>query len=79
VANFDLPLYRYPMTNNPLKFKLTVTRLANTSTDEVLVTPKPDTVALGSARWRARDFRISGTGSVVDATIMVHRGSLSGP
>ena len=79
VANFDLPVYRYPMTNNPLKFKLTVTRAGNTSTDEVLVTPKPDTVALGSARWKNGDFRVAGTGSVVGATITIHRGSLSGP
>ena len=79
IATFDLPVFRLPMTNNPLKFKLTVIRNGNTSTDEVLVTPKPDTVALGSARWKAGDFRVAGTGSVVGATITIHRGSPTGP
>jgi Chitobiase/beta-hexosaminidase C-terminal domain/Fibronectin type III domain len=76
---FVLPLYTYPMTNNPLTFRLTVTTVDGSKADTVLVTPKPDTVALATAKWKAGDFRVTGGGSVVGATIKVHKGSLAGP
>jgi hypothetical protein len=76
--SFTLPLYRYPMTNNPLTFRLTVTRNGVSRSDEVKVTPTPDRVTIGTARWKAGDFRVTGTGSAVGATITVHQGSLSG-
>lgn len=77
--SFSLPLYTYPMTNKPLTFRLTVTTADGSKTDDVLVTPQPDTVAIGTARWKVGDFRVTGGGSVVGATIKVHAGSLAGP
>lgn len=76
---FTLPVYAYPMMNKPLTFRLTVTTADGSRTDDVLVTPKPDTVAIATARWKSGDFRVTGGGSVVGATIKVHKGSLAGP
>jgi hypothetical protein len=78
-ASFSLPLYKFPMTNNALTFRLTVTTPAGSKTDDMLVTPVPDQVAIGTAKWKAGDFRVVGTGSTVGGTILVHKGSLSGP
>lgn len=76
---FVLPLYTYPMTNNPLTFRLTVTTVDGSKADMVFVTPQPDTVAVATAKWKVGDFRVTGGGSVVGATITVHKGSLAGP
>jgi len=76
---FVLPLYAYPMTNNALTFRLTVTTADGSKTDDVLVTPQPDQVAIATAKWKVGDFRVTGGGSVVGATIKVHAGSLAGP
>lgn len=76
---FSLPLYKFPMTNNPLTFSLTVTTVDGSKADTVLVTPKADTVAVTTARWKLADFRMTGVGSVVGATITVHKGGLTGP
>jgi hypothetical protein len=76
--SFTLPLYRHPMTNNSLTFRLTVTANGVSRSDEVKVTPVPDRVTIGTARWKAGDFRVTGTGSAVGATITVHQGSLGG-
>jgi hypothetical protein len=76
---FTMPLYRYPMTNRGLTFRLTVTNPAGSTSDTVLVTPTVDRVTIGTAKWKAGDFRVTGTGSVVGATVIVHAGSLAGP
>ncbi|MEV4642036.1 fibronectin type III domain-containing protein [Actinoplanes sp. NPDC049548] len=76
---FTMPLYRYPMTNNGLTFRLTVTTAAGSKSDDVLVTPAVDRVSIGTAKWKAGDFRVTGTGSFVGATVLFHAGSLSGP
>jgi hypothetical protein len=67
------------MTNKGLTFRLTVTTAAGSKTDTVLITPAVDEISVGSARWKAGDFRVTGTGSAVGATITIHSGSLSGP
>lgn len=72
-------MYTYPMTNNVLTFRLTVATADGSKTDSVLVTPQPDQVAIGTAKWKVGDFRVTGGGSVVGATITVHKGSLAGP
>ncbi|WP_051427674.1 fibronectin type III domain-containing protein [Arthrobacter sp. H20] len=77
--SFSLPVFRTPMTNSPLTFRLTVTSEAGTRTDTVSVTPVPDRVTVSLAQWRAGDLRIGGTSSVVGSTITVHRGSATGP
>lgn len=76
---FSLPVFKHPMTNSPLTFRLTVTVGNDVRTDEVKVTPVPDRVTIGSATWKSRDLRISGTSSVIGSVITVHAGSLSGP
>ena len=75
---FSLPVFRTPMTNNPLIFRLTVTVGTDTRTDEVKVVPVPDRVTISSAQWKTGDFRVNGTGSVVGATITVRVGSATG-
>ena len=77
--SFTLPVYKFPMTNGPLTFRLTVTAGGNIKTDDVLVTPQPDQVSIATARWKVADFRITGVGSAVGSIITVHRGSLAGP
>jgi Chitobiase/beta-hexosaminidase C-terminal domain/Fibronectin type III domain len=77
--SFTLALFRHPMTNKPLTFRLTVTAGTNVRTDDVLVTPKADQVSITTSRWKTGDFRVSGAGSVVGSTITIHRGSLAGP
>ena len=66
------------MTNTPLTFQLTVATGAGVATDQVPVTPVPDQVCIGTARWRLGDFRVTGTSSVVGATITVHTATLAG-
>jgi hypothetical protein len=80
---FSLPVYRTPMTNNPLTFKLTVTvgtdpATAIVRTDEVQVTPVPDQVTIAQAQWKSGDLRISGTSSVVGGIITIRVGGPTG-
>jgi Chitobiase/beta-hexosaminidase C-terminal domain/Fibronectin type III domain len=77
--SFSLPLFTAAQTNVQKRFRLTVTLGATTKTSDVLVKLVPDRVAIGSARWKARDFRVTGTGTVVGATITLHSGSPTGP
>jgi hypothetical protein len=77
--SFTLPFYRYPMTNNRLTFRPTVTTTAGTKTDTVLISPARDQVAISTARWKAGDFRVSGSGSAVGSIVTIHSGSLAGP
>ena len=72
-TTFNLPVYKTGMTNNPLRFKLTVTVGATVRTDEVTVTPVPDRVTIASGTWRSGDMRLSGSGSVAGATITILR------
>ena len=76
---FTMPLYRSPMTNRGLTFRLTVTTAAGSKSDTVLITPTVDRVTIGTAKWKAGDFRITGTGSFVGATVIIHSGSPTGP
>lgn len=75
---FTLPVYRTPMTNNPLTFRLTVTAGGSTKTDEVKVVPVPDRVTIGQAQWKSGDLRIAGTSTVVGGTITVRVGGPAG-
>jgi hypothetical protein len=76
---FTMPFYRYPMTNRGLTFRLTVTTAAGSKTDDVLVTPTVDRVSIGTAKWKAGDMRITGTGSFLGATVTIRSGSPTGP
>ncbi len=77
---FSLATDRYPMTNSARTFRLTVTPAVGVpKTDDVNVTPKADTVAIATARWKLGDFRVTGVGSVAGGAIILHKGSLSGP
>ncbi len=75
---FSLPVYRTPMTNNPLTFKLTVTVGTTVRTDEVKVTPVPDRVTIGQAQWKSGDMRIGGTSSVIGGIVTVRVGGPAG-
>jgi hypothetical protein len=75
---FSLRLFKFPMTNNPLVFRLTVTSGGASRSDTVAVTPVPDQVSIGTAKWKAGDFRVTGASSVVGGTITVHKGTLAG-
>ncbi len=59
---------QYPMTNNPLLFRLTVTSAGVSKTDDVVVTPKPDQIQFATAKWKLGDFRVTGGGSTVGGT-----------
>lgn len=75
---FNLPVYRTPMTNNPLSFRLTVIAGGSTRTDEVKVVPVPDRVTISQAQWKTGDLRIDGTSTVVGGTITVRVGGPTG-
>jgi len=75
---FSLPVFRTPMTNNALVFRLTVTVGTAVRTDEVKVVPVPDRVTISSAQWKTGDFRVIGTSSVVGGTVTVRAGSATG-
>ena len=68
-ATFTLPFYKYPMLNAPLTFELSVTSGGTTRTDQVVVTPRSDTIGITTAKWKAGDFRVVGTDSSVGATV----------
>lgn len=75
---FNLPVYKYPMTNKPLTFELAVTAGGVTKTDVVTVTPVPDRVTASQGQWKSRDFRVNGTSSAVGGTITVRVGGPGG-
>lgn len=76
---FTMPLYRSPMTNKGLTFRLTVTTAGGSKIDDVLIMPSVDRVTIGTAKWKAGDFRVTGTGSFLGATVLVRSGSPTGP
>lgn len=76
--SFSLRLFRFPMTNKPLIFRLTATTASGSKSDDVMVTPVPDQVFIGTAKWKPGDFRVTGTGTQVGGTITVHKGTLAG-
>ncbi|MFF2315359.1 fibronectin type III domain-containing protein [Arthrobacter sp. NPDC058097] len=75
---FSLPVFRTPMTNNALTFRLTVTVGTTVRTDEVKVVPVPDRVTIGVSQWKTGDLRIDGTSSVVGGTVTVRVGGPTG-
>lgn len=75
---FSLPVYRTPMTNDPLIFRLTVTVGSTVRTDEVKVTPVPDRVTISQAQWKSGDMRVSGTSSAVGGIITIRVGGPTG-
>ena len=70
-ASFTLPFFKFGMDRKPLTFELSVTTANGTITDQVVITPRADLVTIGGAKWKARDFRVSGAGSIEGAVITV--------
>ncbi len=73
---FTLPFYKHPMTNKALTFRLKVTLGALTppltpAADDVVITPRSDVVTIGTAKWKAGDFRITGTATTVGGIVTV--------
>jgi Fn3 associated/Fibronectin type III domain len=62
-VRFTLPFYKFPMSNTPLTFQLAVTVGGNTRTDQVVVSPRSDTVSIATAKWKPSDFRVVGVSS----------------
>jgi hypothetical protein len=61
-VTFTLPFFKYPMTNQPLTFRLTVTVNGIPAMDDVTITPHVDTINVTKAQWKVGDFRVTGTG-----------------
>ena len=78
--SFTLPLFAFPATNAARTFRLTVTNAAGlTATDTMTVTPVPgDSITVTKARFKNGDFRVDGTGTVDNAVVTIHSGSLGG-
>ncbi|MFZ4718482.1 MAG: fibronectin type III domain-containing protein [Ilumatobacteraceae bacterium] len=78
-ASFLLPLYTYRMLDSVTKapsklyfqLRVTDTSTGESITDTVTITPRGDTVAIASARFRASEFRITGTGAIEGAIVTV--------
>ncbi len=72
-TSFLLPNYNFAMTSGPLLFQLAVTDSATPETKyaRVTITPRNDVVTVASARWKAGDFRVTGTGAINGAVITV--------
>ncbi|MDQ1667975.1 MAG: hypothetical protein QOE40_36 [Actinomycetota bacterium] len=70
-STFTLPFYRYPMSRNALTFRLTVTVGSSTRNDVVVITPASDSIAIGTAKWKTGDFRVTGTATSVGSTVTV--------
>ncbi len=70
-ATFTLPFFKFGMDRGPLTFELKVTTANGSITDQVVITPRADLVTIGGAKWKARDFRVSGAGSIEGAVIIV--------
>ncbi len=72
-TSFLLPSYAFGMSSGPLYFQLTVTDTGTgeVRTDRVTITPRNDVVTVASARWKANDFRVTGTGAIDGAVITV--------
>jgi hypothetical protein len=46
--------------------------------EPLTVTPVTDRITIGTARWKSGDFRVTGTGSSVGATVTIRAGSPTG-
>jgi hypothetical protein len=68
-----IPTYALGQTVGPKFFRLTVSGGGATASDVVKVVPVVDPIGITSARWKATDFRIIGTGGIDGATITVYR------
>jgi hypothetical protein len=53
--------------------------LESTQSAPLTVTPVTDKITIGTARWKAGDFRVTGTGDSVGATVTIRSGSKDGP
>ncbi|MBI4933869.1 MAG: chitobiase/beta-hexosaminidase C-terminal domain-containing protein [Actinobacteria bacterium] len=68
-----IPAYTLTQSVGPRYFKLTVTRNGASASDVVKVVPVIDPVGITTARWKANDFRIVGSGGIDGATVTVYR------
>jgi Chitobiase/beta-hexosaminidase C-terminal domain len=73
--SFTLPLYKFPMANIALTFRLTVTTANGVRTDDVVVTPASDVVTITSAKWKPGDLRVVGTTTTVGAIVTIRSAS----
>lgn len=69
--NFVMPFYQPGRTTGALYFQLTITNSSGTDSDIVAVFPRNDSLTGIAARWKANDFRVTGTGAIEGATVTV--------
>ena len=70
-ANFQMPMYQPGRTTGALYFQLTITNSNGTDSDIVAIFPRNDSLTGIAARWKANDFRVTGTGAIEGAVITV--------
>jgi Fn3 associated/Fibronectin type III domain len=70
-ANFVMPMYQPGRTTGALYFQLTITGTNGSDSDIVAIFPRNDTLSGIAARWKANDFRVTGTGAIDGATVTV--------
>jgi hypothetical protein len=70
-ANFQMPMYQPGRTTGALYFQLTITNSNGSDSDIMAVFPRNDSLTGIAARWKANDFRITGTGAIEGAVITV--------
>jgi len=70
-ANFQMPMYQPGRTTGALYFQLTVTGSNGTDSDIVAISPRNDSLTGIAARWKANDFRVTGTGAIEGAVVTV--------
>lgn len=73
-----IPAYAIGQSVGPRYFKLTVTRNGAVASDIVKVVPVIDPIGITTARWKAGDFRIVGSGGIDGATITLYRADNNG-
>jgi hypothetical protein len=83
-ANTAKPTFRFPKANTVLTFQVTATGANGSSTDEVKISTKPNTLTVTQVQYTTskREWRVSGTSSLFGpgVTVTLHNtGALSGP
>ena len=77
-VSFTLPFFKFPMSNTPLTFRLTVTVGSNSTSDDVVISPRSDVVSITTAKWKPGDFRVVGVSSP-NSIVTVRLALIGGP
>ena len=75
---FTLPVYTAGTSNAPITFRLTVTNASGSATDDVSIELVTDRVTIGTARWKANDFRVTGSDTSIGNTVGIYVANANG-